>query len=570
MLGGDSALLSSIALFVAPFLHEDVAVVMAATMMHEHMVPFGVAVGALYGGVVASDISLFMLGRLARQWAWLRRFVKEDAMARMQKRLRRNRVFAIGVARLVPGMLFSTLVACGWFGVPFAEFILPALITSALYTAVMVFLVFKFGGAILGQVGAWGWYVLIGMALVVAISLIERHFLRRALASEDDDSDDALAASGRDTMIDGMPPVPRSARIVAPSEKIPPILYYIPLGLRWIWLGLKHGSLTLPALADPCIEAGGLWGESKSMCLGQIAPEFNANVATFVMVPRGNDAAPTDAEVAQAVSRAQAAGLAFPMIAKPDVGWQGFGVQVMNGAEDLRRYMQAYPKDANLILQHIVPYDGEAGVFYVRHPNEPSGRVVSLTLRYFPHVIGDGVQTVRELITHEPRMCHRSKLYTGGAHNHTGVGEALMSKVPADGEMVRLSFIGSIRVGGLYRDHRKSITPALSARIDAIARSMPEFYFGRFDVRFKSLDALQRAEDFEIIEVNGAGAEAIHMWDPEMPLGEAYRELIEYQDLVFQIGIANRARGFKPMSLRALIDFTNKQNALTAQYPPSI
>jgi membrane protein DedA with SNARE-associated domain len=568
MLGGDSALLSSIALFVAPFLHEDVAVVMAATMMHEHVVPFGVAMGALYGGVVASDLSLFMLGRLARQWAWLRRFVKEDAMARMQKRLRRNRVLAIGVARLVPGMLFSTLVACGWFGVPFTEFILPALITSALYTAVMVFLVFKFGGAILGQVGSWGWYVLIGLVLVVAISLIQRHFLRRALVSEDDD--DALAAGGRDTMIQGMPPVPRPARIVAPSEKIPPILYYIPLGLRWIWLGIKHGSLTLPALADPCIEAGGLWGESKSKCLGQIAPEFAANVATFVMVARGHDAAPTDAEVAQAVSRARAAGLEFPMIAKPDVGWQGFGVQVMRSAEDLKRYMGVYPKDANLILQRVVPYDGEAGVFYVRHPNEPTGRVVSLTLRYFPHVIGDGVLTVRELIAREPRMCHRSKLYTGGAHNHTGVGEALMSKVPADGEMVRLSFIGSIRVGGLYRDHRKSITPELSARIDAIARSMPEFYFGRFDVRFKSLDALQCAEDFEIIEVNGAGAEAIHMWDPEMPLGEAYRELIEYQDLVFEIGIANRARGFKPMSLRDLIDFTNKQNALTAQYPPSI
>lgn len=569
MLGGDSALLSSIALFVAPFLHEDVAVVMAATMMHERVVPFGVAVGALYGGVVASDVSLFMLGRLARQWAWLRRFVHEDAMTRVQKRLRRNRVFAIGVARLVPGMLFSTLVACGWFAVPFAEFFLPALVTSALYTAVMLLLVFKFGGAILGQVGAWGWYVLLGLALVVAISLVQRRFLRRALESEDD-SEPADAAGGRDTMIDGMPPVPRSARVVAPSEKIPPILYYIPLGLRWIWLGIKHGSLTLPALADPCIEAGGLWGESKAKCLGQIGRAFASNVAAFVAVPRGVTDVPSEAEVASAVAAARAAGVDFPLIAKPDVGWQGFGVQVMRGPDDLRRYMSSYPKAATLILQRIVPYDGEAGVFYVRQPGEATGRVVSLTLRYFPHVIGDGISSVRELIAREPRMCHRSRLYSGGAHNHLGVGDALMRTVPADGTMVRLSFIGSIRVGGLYRDHRKSITPTLSERIDAIARSMPEFYFGRFDVRFRSLDALQRAEDFEIIEVNGAGAEAIHMWDPEMPLGQAYRELIAYQDLVFQIGIANRARGFKPMSLRELIAFTNKQNALTAQYPPSV
>ena len=141
--------------------------------------------------------------------------------------------------------------------------------------------------------------------------------------------------------------------------------------------------------------------------------------------------------------------------------------------------------------------------------------------------------------------------------------------VPADAEMVRLSFIGSIRTGGLYRDARAAITPAMSERFDAIARSMPEFWFGRFDIRFRSLDELQRGEAFKVIEVNGAGAEAIHMWDPEMPLVEAYRELLHYQSLLFTIGAANRKRGFKPMGLRALIAFTNKQNRLIDSYPPS-
>ena len=56
---------------------------------------------------------------------------------------------------------------------------------------------------------------------------------------------------------------------------------------------------------------------------------------------------------------------------------------------------------------------------------------------------------------------------------------------------------------------------------------MPEFYFGRFDIRFKSIDALCRGEGFQILEVNGASAEAIHIWDPEQTVRETYRVLFE-------------------------------------------
>ena len=243
--------------------------------------------------------------------------------------------------------------------------------------------------------------------------------------------------------------------------------------------------------------------------------------------------------------------------------------QLLHDREELRRYLAKYPPETRLILQEAVPFEGEAGVLYVRMPGEATGRVMSLTLRYWPHVIGDGVSTVRELIEREPRMAYKSRFYRGDNPQHRGLSAELLDRVPADREMVRLSFIGSIRTGGLYRDARASITPAMSERFDAIARSMPEFWFGRFDIRFRSLDELQHGEAFKVIEVNGAGAEAIHMWDPEMPLVEAYRELLHYQSLLFTIGAANRKRGFKPMGLRALIAFTNKQNRLIDSYPPS-
>lgn len=553
----------SLTLFLAPFLHEDVALVMAATFVHRFQLPALQALGALYAGVVASDAAVFGVGRAARRLPVLRRLVPLAGLEEARARLERNRVWAIAVSRLVPGLLFTTFTACGWLGMRFRDFMRPALVTSAVYTAVLFVLVLVFGEVALHWAGTLGWLLGAAAVAVVAASwgirLAWRHVTRA----------DPGAVGARPLVLPGMPPVPPEARRVAESERIPPWLFYIPLGLRWLWLGVRHRSLTLPALANPCIEAGGLWGESKSACLAQIEGDAARWVAPFVTVTRLS----ADVEAAhagdEALARMAMRGLSFPVVVKPDVGWQGFGVQVADDAQALRRYVAAYPAGVPVIIQALSPWVGEAGVLYVREPGARSGRVTSLTLRYYPSVIGDGVSTVRQLVAREPRMRHKVRYIEGDDALHRGTGAERMAKVFADGEVVRLSFIGSIRVGGLYRDARSAITPALSARFDAIARSMPEFHFGRFDIRFASLEALRAGEQFAVFEVNGAGAEAIHMWDPEMPLDEAYRELVRYQDVIFRLGAANRARGFRPLSLRQLWRLTRRQNALIAQYPPS-
>lgn len=556
-----------VALFFGPFLNEDVAAAMAAVLIHEYDVPVAFAFATLYAGVFTSDILIFALGRLARRAVSLRRFLSADQLGRAERRLRDHRVTAIALCRLVPGLLFSTFFACGFLGVPFLEFLIPAVITSVLWTGVLLFVVLRFGDAFFNShAGHEHAFLVLAVAVVVLVGFLLRRVLRGIVAREEAG---AGAAPGHPSIIEGMPPVPASARHIAESEQIPPPLFYTPLGLRWLWLSLRHGSITLPALADPCIEAGGLWGESKSDCLGQIGGGQEAWVATFVTVTRRDGDPEAYGVLEDALARLTSAGLSFPIVVKPDVGWQGFGVQRIEDREALRTYLAKYPPDVKLMLQEAVPFEGEAGVLYVRMPGEPTGRVHSLTLRYWPHVIGDGVSTVRELIAREPRMAYKSRFFRGEDRQHRGLSQELLERIPADAEMVRLSFIGSIRTGGLYRDARAAITPAMSERFDAIARSMPEFWFGRFDIRFRSLDELQRGEAFKVIEVNGAGAEAIHMWDPEMPLVEAYRELLHYQALLFTIGAANRKRGFKPMGLRALIAFTNKQNRLIDRYPPS-
>ena len=107
----------------------------------------------------------------------------------------------------------------------------------------------------------------------------------------------------------------------------------------------------------------------------------------------------------------------------------------------------------------------------------------------------------------------------------------------------------------------------MTRAFDEISQEIPEFYFGRFDVRFDSLAALQRGEDFTIVEFNGAGSEALHIWDGRMPLWRAYRDLLKQYKLLYQIGHLNRKRGYKPTPFSELIRLYREQLKLDGRLP---
>jgi hypothetical protein len=308
-------------------------------------------------------------------------------------------------------------------------------------------------------------------------------------------------------------------------------------------------------------------GESKASVMQMVGNDQQAWIAEFVIMHRNGVAGDKDLENALALMKDKK--LEFPVVAKPDIGWNGYGVRLIEDCNHLLHYISDFPHDEKIILQRPVPYDGEAGIFYVRIPGESNGKIYSITLRYFPFVKGDGKSTLRELIRNDQRTKLRADYYLGGKTEHVGFGEEDLDHVPSDGELVRLSFIGSLRVGGLYRNASHLITPELSDRFDRIAQSMPEFYFGRFDVRFESVERLMKGEGFNIIEINGAGAEAIQAWDPDVRLLSLYREFFKAYRLLFKIGNLNRARGFKPMTIGAFIRAIRHQNHLICQYPPA-
>ena len=339
-------------------------------------------------------------------------------------------------------------------------------------------------------------------------------------------------------------------------ERLPTWGICVPLVLQWLWLGLRHRSLTLPSVANPELTAGGLVGEGKMEYFRSMGPHARAMTAATCAI-RVTGMLTQESVQNTIVS----AGLSFPLIVKPDLGMCGYGVRMVRSLSDLMGYLSQFPHEEDVVLQAYLAGDNEAGIFYARTPGEACGRVIGMAYRSYPRVVGDGVHTIGALVAADPRLrrvrtpSHRLRV------------DPL--RVPAIGEVVRLATIGSTRVGGLYRDGTSAITPALTSAIDAIAQDMPNFYVGRFDVRFSSLADLRAGTGFMLMEVNGAGSEAIQAWDPKYGLSAALRIIFRKQRLVFAIGARNRAHGHQPLGIWPLIQLHRRQRELIARYPLS-
>ena len=124
-------------------------------------------------------------------------------------------------------------------------------------------------------------------------------------------------------------------------------------------------------------------GESKSESLRHLASVPGA-IAEFVVVdPSAGAAANREAVAAWRMRRR----IAFPLIAKPDVGERGWAVARVHSDEELVAYLAAVRKP--VILQQCLR-GIEYGIFYARGPEESAGRVISLAEVRYPRAARPG------------------------------------------------------------------------------------------------------------------------------------------------------------------------------------
>ena len=256
----------------------------------------------------------------------------------------------------------------------------------------------------------------------------------------------------------------------------------------------------------------------------------------------------------------RAHGLDFPFVCKPDIGCRGSGVKLIHTIEQLQKTIDSYPTDTSLLAQKLASYEAEAGIFYVKMPHETKGKIVSLTLKHSPMVIGDGQHTLKQLLQQDPRAKNLLHMYKD---RHIEIWDRILEK----NKRLNLIFSASHCHGAVFEDARMHITEDLTHSINNIMEGLPEFYYGRLDVKFLNLDALKKGKTIEIIEINGANAESIHIWDKNSTLMTSIKTLLWQYSSLFKLGAYHRSLGYKPPGIIKFYKHWRIEKRLARYYP---
>lgn len=334
-------------------------------------------------------------------------------------------------------------------------------------------------------------------------------------------------------------------------EYWPMHIIYIPIYAYWLVLSFRARAFIFFSAANPGIELGGFFGESKIQILRKIPEQW---LPKTLFVPR-------ETPRSQIVTSLQHKCIGFPIIAKPNVGERGFIVEKINDQDGLEQYLTQYPVDT--ILQEYIDYPEEVSVLYYRYPGEERGSISSFTVKKYLSVIGDGRSTIMELVEKNPRARLQSK------YLHT-LKKDFLNQVPLIEEEVILVPIGNHARGATFYNGEKHIDDKLIDTFDKISRRLDGIYFGRFDIKCKSIEDLRAGTNFTILEINGVKSEPTHIYQPGFSLMEAYRILFRHWRTIYEISMANHKRGvpFEPLApvLKKLVAF-NKYKRFEAPFP---
>ncbi len=340
-------------------------------------------------------------------------------------------------------------------------------------------------------------------------------------------------------------------------EEWPDWAFRLPQWGMALYLALRHRSLTAISAANPYFEGGGLVGASKSQILGLLPKEVSALVPAWIVARRHAD---TDKTVRDALSCMVQSKLSYPLVAKPDIGSRGKGVSLINDEAGLRAYITAYPMGERFILQTRCSQPVQATLFYARQPDEAKGRILSVTVKEILVVTGTGVRTLRELILENPRGARFAHLYLPKL-------AAQWNDILPIGEIKPMSFAASRHQGAVMHDRSDLINDSMNLYWDGIARQIPEFHFGSFDVCASSLEDLVSGTDVHLLEIDGVGAEDPSVFNESTSTGDAYRTLWDRLSLAYDIGADNRRRGHKADSLLYLFSLWAREKAISRLYP---
>ena len=158
----------------------------------------------------------------------------------------------------------------------------------------------------------------------------------------------------------------------------------------------------------------------------------------------------------------------------------------------------------------------EFGVFYINKDGKQE--ITGANQKHFPKAVGDGRRTLGEVVKDEYYYTDRWEVFL---KNHD------LSEVLKEGEVRKLSFVGSHTLGTGFTDGSDKVTKEVEEKLFEVFSKTPGFNFGRADIKAKTLEDFQSG-NFKLIEVNGIASIPTHIFDPKYSVFKAFKVLFKY------------------------------------------
>jgi hypothetical protein len=272
-------------------------------------------------------------------------------------------------------------------------------------------------------------------------------------------------------------------------------------------------SLTFFSAANSALHLGGMLDDTKTAIYDLTQEKY---LPKTIVVSQRDDL----------TAKLQHAQIPFPLIIKPNVGFKGFMVRRIDRIDELLE-IQSQFGNREMLIQEFLSHSSEYSIMCYRLKADPGYGISSFVEKVMPYVIGDGQTTIKELVHNLDNPFLNKELVFKKL-------EEKQDDILADQEKLILDHVGNYARGSKFYDRSSHIDSALHQAIDDFFSEFDGLNFGRLDLKANSIDEIKQG-NFKILEINGAKAEPIHIYDPELSWSQIVRDISFHWKTLFKI-----------------------------------
>ncbi|MBY7667768.1 DedA family protein [Vibrio anguillarum] len=169
-----------IGVILLSYLLEDVAIVTAATLALQNLMPPGLALLAIFVGIVSGDLGLYYLGQVAQRVRPLRyQALTNKHFRTVRRKLHHHTFLNLFIIRFVPGLRTVGFTLSGFFSIPLALFLFSVLTATALWTLIVFSTLYYLGSQVWQQSSPYQWIII---PIAVGLLMLTNRLLNKSFS----------------------------------------------------------------------------------------------------------------------------------------------------------------------------------------------------------------------------------------------------------------------------------------------------------------------------------------------------------------------------------------------------